>query len=139
METRFEIRRNLDDDVFYLFARPEFLFTNMFKAEVAVDEKKKKFIAKIPLKTFFLPFELVLEGHSYASARKIVHAFIIPDFAKHRDGIVRIEKLGNLLSFHIKIDLPLNFIHSLVLKKRIWNFRPNFDEIVRIERIKRKI
>ena len=138
METKFEIRKNLEDDVFYLFAKPDFLFTNMFKAEVTIDEKKK-FTAKIPIKGFLLPFELVLEGYSYSSARKITHVFIIPDFAKHRDGVVRIEKYGGILSFYIKMDLPLSTIYSLVLKKRIWNFRVNFDEIVRIERIKRKI
>jgi len=81
----------------------------------------------------------VLEGLSYASARKITHAFIIPDFAKHRDGVIRLEKYGDLISFYINMDLPLNTIYSAFLKKRIWSFRLNLDEIVRIERIKRKI
>jgi len=41
METKFEIRKNLEDEVFYLFTKPDFLFSNMFKAEVTVDDRKR--------------------------------------------------------------------------------------------------
>lgn len=139
MEEEFVVNKAVEDPAFQLFSDPLFLFTNMFEAEVKVDEKKKKFLAYISLKGFFMPYNLVLEGHTYKSENKVTHSFIILDFAKYRDGTIRVIKESNALRTYIYMHLPLEFINKHVLKKRMMKFYHNFDEIIRVERIKRKI
>lgn len=136
MEYKFQLHKNVEDATFHLLAKPEFLLEKVLGAEVKFIDKK--YVANVPLSALFLSFNLVLQGHVYGSSRTIIYAFVIPDFAKHRDGIIRIER-RSYLTFHIRMDLPLNWLYSISLKKRIEKFRENFDEIIRLERIKRKV
>ncbi|BFH73852.1 hypothetical protein SJAV_17960 [Sulfurisphaera javensis] len=64
MEEEFIINHEMEDEVFKsLFSDPDFVFANIFKGEVKFDKEKRKFTAYIPLKGFFIPYNLVLEVH----------------------------------------------------------------------------
>ncbi|BFH73851.1 hypothetical protein SJAV_17950 [Sulfurisphaera javensis] len=75
----------------------------------------------------------------YVSGNKINYVFIIPDFAKHRDGIIRFINENKSIRIYLNLTLPLDILYSISIKRRVRDFIANFDEIIRLERIKKKV
>ncbi len=122
-----------------ILSDPYFLFPSMLKA-TNVEKMENKYKVEIPIKgIFYMPFNLVIYVTEYTSLDSVNYVINVADFAEHRWGNMKIDVKEDKVKIDLDISLPLDFINSKILGKRIKKFGEKFNELIRIERIKRKI
>lgn len=122
-----------------LLSDPHFTFKNVLGAD-KVETQNGKIKAEIPLKgLFFLPYNLVIYSTRFSSHSSVKYIMEIADFEKPRLGELEFSVSKCLLKVRFVVDLPIEFILAKKLLKKVKNFEENFEEIIRLERIKRKI
>jgi hypothetical protein len=125
-------------EVIELFKDPVFTFGNLLGAEVK--EGTGEYRVGIPVKgLFYLPFEIVFYTRRFASERKVSYIAYSPDLTRNRWGSLQIAYENKTLNINLEIEFPFEPISSLILERRIKKSLKNLEEIVRIEKIKRKI
>jgi hypothetical protein len=122
-----------------LLSDPHFTFKNVLGAD-KVETQNGKIKAEIPLKgLFFLPFNLVIYSRRFSSRSSIKYVMEIADFEKPRLGELEFSVSKCWLKVRFVADLPIEIVLAKQLLKKVKNFEENFEEIIRLERIKRKI
>jgi len=122
-----------------LLSDPHFTFKNVLGAD-KVETQNGKIKAEIPLKgLFFLPYNLVIYSRRFSSRSSIKYVMEIADFEKPRLGELEFSVSKCWLKVRFVADLPIEIVLAKQLLKKVKNFEENFEEIIRLERIKRKI
>ncbi|BDC18581.1 STK_08120 family protein [Acidianus sp. HS-5] len=122
-----------------ILSDPYFVFSAMLKA-TSVEKVENKYKVEIPIKgVFYIPFNLITYVTEYTSINSVNYVINVADFAEHRWGNIRFDVEDKKIKLDLDISLPLDFINSKILGKRIKEFEEKFNELIRIERIKRKI
>ena len=134
MREEIEIEEKDAEVILPIFSDPSFLFPNLLKAE-SVKVEGKSFSAIIPLS--FLSGTITVQGNVYAGASQVRYIFFVVGFDK--GGIIEISAGEGKLKIKVEIDAPLGFISERTLKSRLEKFKRNAEEIIRLERIRRKI
>jgi hypothetical protein len=139
MKLTSEIENDHGTIVLTILSDPFFLFPAMLKA-TNVEKIDNKYKVEIQIKgVFYLPFNLITYVTRYTSITSVNYVVNIADFAEHRWGNIKIDVEDKKMKLDLDIPLPLDFINSKILGKRIKEFEKNFNELIRVERIKRKI
>lgn len=134
-----EIENEHGTNVLTILSDPFFLFPSMLKA-TNVEKIDNKYKVEIPIKgIFYLPFNLIIYVTRYTSINSVNYVVNVADFAEHRWGNIRFDIEDKKIKLNLDISLPLDFINSKILEKRVKEFKEKFNELIRIERIKRKI
>ncbi|MUM65098.1 DUF3211 domain-containing protein [Acidianus infernus] len=134
-----EIENEHGTNVLTILSDPFFLFPSMLKA-TNVEKIDNKYKVEIPIKgIFYLPFNLIIYVTRYTSINSVNYVVNVADFAEHRWGNIWFDIEDKKIKLNLDISLPLDFINSKILEKRVKEFKEKFNELIRIERIKRKI
>lgn len=122
-----------------LLSDPHFTFKNVLGAE-RVETQNGKIKVEIPLKgLFFLPYNLVIYSTRFSSRSSVRYVMEIADFEKPRLGELEFSVSKCWLKVRFVADLPIEFVLAKQLLKKLKKFEENFEEIIRLERIKRKV
>ncbi len=139
MKIKRQIEHDHGDSAIFALSDPFFVFQNMFEANVEKWDTRYK--VEIPLKgLFYLPFNLVVYVTSVLrSTHSVNYVINVADFAEHRWGIVMFKVREGAVDMEVEVEVPLNFITSRILRKRVERFAESFNEAVRLYRIEKKI
>jgi len=129
---------NYDEMLLPIFADPSFLLTNLLGA-INVQVKGSDFTAEIPLTTLLGRATMVAYGKVLTSANIITYVVNIAGYGGDKGGKIKASINSGKISIEIELDIPLSFLNSRVIKERINEFRNRADELIRLERIRRKI
>ena len=122
-----------------LLSDPHFTFKNVLGAD-KVETQNGKIKAEIPLRgLFFLRYNLVIYSTRFSSRSSIKYVMEIADFEKPRLGELEFSVSKCWLKVRFVADLPIEIVLAKQLLKKVKTFEENFEEIIRLERIKRKI
>ncbi|MEJ2777372.1 STK_08120 family protein [Stygiolobus sp. RP850M] len=122
-----------------LLSDPHFTFKNVLGAD-KVETQNGKIKAEIPLRgLFFLRYNLVIYSTRFSSRSSIKYVMEIADFEKPRLGELEFSVSKCWLKVRFVADLPIEIVLAKQLLKKVKTFEENFEEIITLERIKRKI
>ena len=139
MRDKIEITGNeYDETILPIFADPNFLLTNLLGA-INVQVKGNEFTAELPLSTLLGRATMVAYGKIFTSVNIVTYVVNIAGYGGNRGGKIKVIINSGKISIEIELDIPLSFLNSRVIKERINEFRNRADELIRLERIKRKI
>jgi len=129
---------NYHETLLPIFADPSFLLTNLLGA-INVQVKGNDFTAEIPLSTLLGKATMVAYGKVLTSTNIITYVVNIAGYGGDKGGKIKVSINSGKISIEIELDIPLSFLNSRMIKERINEFRNRADELIRLERIKRKI
>jgi len=129
---------NYDEILLPIFADPTFLLTNLLGA-INVQVKGNDFTAEIPLSTILGRATMITYGKILASANIITYVVNIAGYGGDKGGKIKVSINPGKIIIEVELDIPLSFLNSRVIKEKISEFNNKADELIRLERIKRKI
>lgn len=132
------IEINGDESILPIFSDPNFLFSQLFGA-TTVKSDGKTFSAEIPLSKLLGGNSVVFYGNIYSSPSSVIYAFHVAGFEGNKGGRITINAVEGKIRISLELDIPLGFLNERAIKSRIERFKKNADEIIRLERIRRKI
>jgi len=135
---REEIEVDGNEEILPIFTDPNFLFSSLFQA-TTVKSDAKSFSAEVPLSKLLGGGSIVFYGNVYSSPNLVVYVFHVAGFDGSKGGRIEISVEEGRLKINVEIDVPLGFLNERTLKSRLEKFKKNADEIIRLERIRRKI
>jgi len=135
MKEEIEIKEKEAEVILPIFSDPSFLLPNLLGAE-EVKVEGKAFTAIIPLS--FFTGAIVIQGSVYEGAAQVRYIFFIAGF-EDKSGRIEISAEKEKVKIKVEINAPLGFLNERVLKTRVKKFEKNAEEMIRLERIKRKI
>ncbi len=139
MLIRRRILHSHGESIIYALSDPFFVFPKLFNANVERWESRYK--VEIPLKgVFYLPFNLVVYVTSaIRSTDSVKYVINVADFAEHRWGVITFKATRDIVDLEVDVSVPLNFVTSRILRKRVDKFAECLNEAVRLYRIEKKV
>ncbi|EZQ11716.1 hypothetical protein CM19_00565 [Candidatus Acidianus copahuensis] len=113
---------------------PVFVFKNMFEA-TTVNLENDSFTANIKIGLT----EYIVYGRVITGTYKVRYILNLAGYGNDKTGVLLFDITDRVIDISLEMKIPLEFLSSRNLKKRISKFKENFDELVRLERINKKI
>ena len=124
--------------IFTIFADPSFLLTNLLGA-INIEVKGNDFTAEIPLSTLLGRAPIVAYGKIFASANTATYVINIAGYGPDKGGKIKVSIEAGKIVIEVELNIPLSFLNNRVIKARMNEFKDKANELIRLERIKRKI
>jgi len=121
-----------------IFADPSFLLTNLLGA-INVQVKGNDFTVEIPLSTLLGRATTIAYGKILTSVNIITYVVNIAGYGGDKGGKIKVSINPGKIIIEVELDIPLSFLNSRVIKEKISEFKNKADELIRLERIRRKI
>ncbi|MCH4816360.1 MAG: DUF3211 family protein [Saccharolobus sp.] len=139
MEEKIEIYGNdYDEKLSIIFADPNFLMPNLF-GTLNVEVKGSDFTAEVPLSTLLGKATMVIYGKIFTSLNSVTYVINVAGYGPDKGGKIRIQLDRGRVVMDIEFNIPLGFLNARLIKSRINDFRDKASELIRLERIKRKL
>jgi len=127
-----------DERLLPIFADPSFLLTNLLGA-INIEVKGNDFTAEIPLSMLLGRATMVAYGKIFTSANTVTYIINIAGFGPDKGGKIKVSIETGKIVIEVELNIPLSFLNTRVIKGRINEFKDRANELIRLERIKRKI
>jgi hypothetical protein len=127
-----------DEKLVAIFSDPNFLLPNLLGA-INVDFKENDFRAEIPMSLLFGKGTYVIYGKIMSSLSSVIYVINVAGYGPDKGGKIRIDLQKGKVTISISLSIPIEPINSRVIKSRIKEFKNKANELIRLERIKRKI
>ena len=126
---------DLDESLTQIFADPNFLLPNLLGA-INVDVKEKSFWCEIPI---FGKSTIVIYGRVLSSQNSVIYVIKVAGYGEDKGGKIAVNLSRGKIKISVDLNIPMERLSSRYLKSRINYFKTNISELIRVERIKRKI
>ncbi|AKA74393.1 DUF3211 domain-containing protein [Saccharolobus solfataricus] len=139
MQDKIEIYgEEYDEKLSVILADPNFLITNLLGAS-NVDIKEGDFTAEVPLSALLGKATIVIYGKVFRSLNSITYVINVAGYGPDKGGKIRVQLEKGKIIIDVEFNIPLGFLNARLIKSRIADFKNKANELIRLERIKRKI
>ncbi|NON61259.1 STK_08120 family protein [Acidianus sp. RZ1] len=118
-----------------IFADPEFLLPNLLGREM-VKVDGKEFTAQIPMRG---GGAMIAFGSIMVSSNSVTYFIDIAGYGKGKGGKIKLTLNSSTIRIEIDMKLPIEILNAGVIKGRVKDFKTKIEELLRQERIRRKL
>lgn len=130
--------QDYDERLIPIFADPNFLLPNLLGA-LNVEVKENEFKGEIQMSILFGRSTFLIYGNVIVSQNYVTYIINIPGYGPDKGGRIKISISKGKITIDIDLGIPIESLNSRQIKKKIKEFEKNANELIRIERIRRKI
>lgn len=135
MIVREQIENHFEPNIIVkILSDPVFVFKNMFEA-LTVNLENDSFTANIKIGLT----EYIVYGRVITGIYKVRYILNVAGYGSDKAGVLLFDITEREININLEMKIPLEFLSSRNIKKKISKFKENFDELVRLERINKKI
>ncbi|WP_338598713.1 STK_08120 family protein [Sulfolobus tengchongensis] len=139
MQDKIEIYgEDYDERLSVIFADPQFLLPNLLGA-LNVEVNGNDFKAEIPMSILFGRGTFLIHGKIFTSLNSITYVINVAGYGPDKGGKIRIDFNKNVIKIDISLNIPAETLNGRIIKGKVKEFKSNANELIRLERIKRKI
>jgi hypothetical protein len=133
------ICNNCPDDIIKIFADPSFLLSNLLGVKNIELKDNGTFVGELTTSTLLGKSRMIINGRVISSLTSATYIVDIVGYGANKGGKINVKKDGGIITIELDLSLPFEIANKGVIMRHIAYFRNNFNEIIRLERIKRKI
>nr|WP_252973211.1 STK_08120 family protein [Saccharolobus solfataricus] len=101
--------------------------------------KEGDFTAEVPLSALLGKATIVIYGKVFRSLNSITYVINVAGYGPDKGGKIRVQLEKGKIIIDVEFNIPLGFLNARLIKSRIADFKNKANELIRLERIKRKI